>query len=261
MSTEVGSEYLQVAKHAAIIAGHLIFGLAQGNRDYLQKTSHTDIVTQADQLADINIRKSLELNCPNHSILSEEGGRTEKDPRFWWIVDSLDSTISFISGLPFYSVSIGLNIDGQPVLGVINRVATGELYAGEIGYGASCNGRKISVSKKTDLKQCVIGLDVGYQNRAADLEQYYKPLVDRVRYAYTLGGTAVGLALVANGSLDAYIHKALVWDFAGGVPIVLAAGGMATSKDGGLIDWSQEKMTVVSSNGRVHNQIIEILNG
>lgn len=134
-----------------------------------------------------------------------------------------------------------------------------ELYWAEKGKGAFLNGKRIHVSQEKKLKNSVVGLEFGYYERERDLKLFHRPLLNKVRYPYTLGGVASSVALVAKGMLDAYMHKALVWDFAAGAIIIEEAGGKVTNMGGNPIDWSGDWIEVVVSNGLIHNQILRAL--
>lgn len=256
------SKFLQVAKEAAIKAGEAVAKLYGRKHSLKYKSDPSDFATEADLESEKIILKIVTKNFPDHNILSEESGKNlAKNSPYLWVIDPLDGTTTFVAGLPFFSISIGLLKNGQPIIGVINRVSENELYWAERGKGAFLNKQKIMVSKKDLLKNSVLGLEYAYAHiRKEEIETVHKRLVAKVRYPFTFGGTAVSLALVARGILDGYYHGAHPWDFAGGAMIIEEAGGRITNIQGKPIDWSKDWMEVLGTNGLIHEQILAILN-
>lgn len=253
------SEFLKVAEHAAEEAGRIISGYA-GNLSLQKYSGGSDITTQADYEAEAKILEVITVSYPTHNIISEEKGRIDNHSDYTWIIDPLDGTVSFVSGIPNFAVSIGLLKGNQPILGVVNRVAEGELYFAEQGIGAYLNGNKISVSRTEKLESAFLGLEFGYKERVEDINRFFIPLIDKVRYPYILGGVASSMALLAKGTLDCYAHRAKIWDFAAGVVLVSEGGGNSTDPKGQPINWlAGDWIEVVASNGLIHNEILEAL--
>ena len=138
---------LQAAERAAREAGGIIAGLYQG--DYrVEEKSRGNPVTTADLNANRAIREILAGRFPDDAWLSEEDADDPKrlDRSRVWIVDPLDGTREFIRGIPEFCVSIGLAVNGSPVLGVIYHPLRRELFDGVRGGGARLNGEPIQVS-------------------------------------------------------------------------------------------------------------------
>lgn len=256
------SEYLQVAKEAAIKAGGVVAKLYGKKHSLKYKSDPSDFATEADLESERIILEIITKNFPDHNILSEELGRNQsRESPYTWVIDPLDGTTTFVAGLPFFSISIGLLKNGQSIVGVINRVSEDELYWAERGKGTFLNKQKIMVSKKDLLKDSVLGLEYAYAHmREEEIETVHKRLVAKVRYPFTFGGTAVSLALVARGILDGYYHTAHPWDFVAGALLVEEAGGRITDFEGKPLDWSKDWMEVVATNGMIHKQMLAILN-
>ena len=134
------------------------------------------------------------------------------------------------------------------------------MYWAQKGQGAYLNGKKISVSKTTKLADAVIGLGIGSMERRRDkLEEYFFPLLEKIRYIYMLGGGAVTMAFLAKGSLDAVPNQAWIWDQAAAGIIITEAGGMVSDRFGNPVDWSTDYTEFIASNGLIHEQILEAL--
>jgi myo-inositol-1(or 4)-monophosphatase len=248
----------RAAIEAAEAAGRILlrrFGRVRGVRFKGPK----DPVTAADAAAERCIRASLARRFPDIGFLGEEGTRVD-GPDGRWVVDPLDGTLAFISGLPFFAVSIALERRGRIEAGVILFPRLGELFVAERGRGAWLNGRRIHVSRRQALANCVISLwhddtvwsDRRLRGRIARLAL----LVRNVR----IFGAVFSLAYIAAGRLDAYWEQsAHPWDLAAGALLVTEAGGRVTEGGGGLFDMYQP--TILASNGRIHRRLIAALNG
>lgn len=253
-------DFLKVAKQAALEAGDFISSLFGKNIALtLKDGDSSNLVTKADLGSEKIIVKLIKKNFPDHSIIAEEGDRVNKSSRFTWIIDPLDGSTSFASGVPIFAVSIGLLKDGKPFLGVINWVSQKELYWAERGKGAYLNGKKISARKVKKLENGVMGFSVGTKGRREEkLKTYILPLFNKIRYPYILGSIAVDLCLTSRGVFDGAIGQGWAWDFIGGVIIVREAGGEVTDLQGQEPDW-KDRLSIVASNGLIHDQILEVL--
>ncbi|MGD0264674.1 MAG: inositol monophosphatase family protein [Candidatus Methylomirabilota bacterium] len=249
---------MRAAIEAAEAAGRILlrhFGHPRGGR----LKSAKDPVTAADAAAERCIHASLARRFPHIGFLAEEGTRVDGlDGR--WIVDPLDGTLAFISGLPVFAVSIALQRRRRIEAGVILFPRLGELFVAERGRGAWLNGRPIHVSTRTRLIDCVMLLwhddtvwsDRRLRGRIARLAL----LVRNVR----IFGTLFSLAYIAAGRLDAYREQsAHPWDLAAGALLVAEAGGRVTDGAGGPFDMHQP--SILASNGRIHRRLIAALNG
>lgn len=254
-------DFLKVAKQAALEAGKVI-------RRYSDKDQHknikyedpTDYVTEADLEAEKTIVKILTSSFPNHSLIAEEEAKIDQKSEFRWVVDPLDGSISFGSGIPYFSVSIGLLEGNTPILGVIYNISFKQLYWAQKGQGAYLNGKAIRVSKKKSLKESVGVLDFGHNiKRQQKLDLYVNKLITKIGYVYSFGSAAASLGMVAEGILDLCVNYAYPWDFAAGAVIVREAGGKVSDFEGNEPDWTKERLEIVASNGLIHYAILEAL--
>jgi myo-inositol-1(or 4)-monophosphatase len=218
-----------------------------------------DPVTAADIEAESRIQSLLRRRFPQIGFLGEEGGAVEgTDGR--WIVDPLDGTIAFISGLPFFAVCIALERRGRIEAGVLYLPRLGELFVAERGRGAFLNRRRLHVSQTTRLRDAVIALwhdDTVWSNR--QLRERIAALALRVRNV-RIFGAGFSLASVAAGRLDAYWEQsAKPWDVAAGALLVAEAGGRVT--EGAGLPFDVNHTTILASNGRIHRRLVGALNG
>jgi myo-inositol-1(or 4)-monophosphatase len=217
-----------------------------------------DPVTAADAASERCIRRLLARRFPGVGFLGEEGTVVE-GPDGRWIVDPLDGTLAFIAGLPSFGVSIALERGSRIETGVLLFPRLGELFVAERGRGAWLNGRRLRVSRRTRLDDCVVSLwqdgsvwgDPGLRARIA--------AVGRAVRGVASFGACFSLAYVAAGRLDGYWEQsAHSWDVAAGALLVLEAGGRVTDGAGGA--HTVEDRTIVASNGRIHRRLVALLN-
>lgn len=256
----MNNNFLKIAIKAALEAGKVILKYYGNDHKLMIKSDKSDFATQADLEAEKVIVEIIRKNFPSHNIIAEEKARIDNNSSYTWVIDPLDGTVSFASKMPFFSVSIGLLENKQPIVGVIYHVEAKDLYWAEKNKGAFLNNKKISVSKTSKLEDAVVGLGFGsITRRLAKLDDYFFPLLNKVRYFYMLGGGAVTLALMARGSLDAVPNIAWIWDHAAAGIIITEAGGKVSDRLGNPIDWSIERSEFIASNGLIHDQILEAL--
>lgn len=207
-----------------------------------------NIVTEVDKLSEEIILGLIRKEFPDHNILAEESAAIEGDSQYTWVVDPIDGTMNYSTGIPWFSISIGLLKGSEPVVGMIYAPLRGELFWAEKGQGAYVNDQRIHVSERTDLSRCTIGMDLGYDDqralRSLDIARIFRPQVQAIRM---MGSAALGLAYAAAGRFDLYNHCLIYpWDIAGALCLVPEAGGFITDWEGNPPTiWSKE---IVASN-------------
>lgn len=178
------------------------------------------------------------------------------------MVDPLDGTTPFVSGLEYWGVSIGLLKNQKPFLGAIYIPKKNWLFSAGEGKGSFLNGKPIAVSANKDLSKAVLGFDLGHKGaRELDVTKSILPLINEVRYMPCFACATLGQALVATGVYDAYIHhRAFPWDLCAGTIIVQEARGKVTDHEGNPLDWTKkENMSVLASNGLLHKEILRAI--
>lgn len=254
-------KFLEVAKEAALDAGKIVKKYYQSKLTLLNKGHYANFATQADLETERKIIQILTENFPDHNIIAEESGLVDKGSEYSWAIDPIDGTIPFVDGIPFFGISIGLLKNHKPFIGVINMVATDEMYWAKIGEGAYLNGKKIKVRKESSLHNSTIGVGFGHSERLMKFNRYFKPIIEKVRFIYNLGSAVSVLSYIAKGTIDGYIIRAYVWDVAAGSILIEEAGGKITDFEGNEPDWTKDRLSIVASNGLIHDQILEALKG
>lgn len=258
-------EYLGVAIEAARIAARIHVegrGLAL---DVRTKSSEVDIVTRVDGLCEQAIREKLLGTYPEHLMLGEEDGtRFGSDhkagggvPR--WVVDPLDGTVNYAHGFPFYCVSIGLELDGELLVGVVLDSVRGELFTAVRGEGSFLDGERIGVTGETVLRKALLATGFAYVEGDIyrNLEVFAR-MLPKARSVRRPGAAALDLCYVACGRLDGFWELSLQpWDVAAATLIVREAGGTVTGADGGPHRLGDP--ILVASNGALHAKLTDAL--
>ncbi len=254
------SKFLEVAKEAAIEAGKIVKGYYQSELVLQGKGHYTNFATQADIESEAKVIEIVQRSFPDHNIIGEESGRVDNGSEYSWAIDPIDGTIPFVDGIPFFGVSVGLLKNNKPFVGVINMVGVGDIYWAEQGQGAFKNGEKIQVRDKKGLENSTIALEFGHTGRDAKIENHFRPIVSKVRYAYVFGSAVRSLTLIAQGNLDAAFISAYVWDFAAGAILVEEAGGKITNPNGEMPDYTLNHFELIFSNKLIHDDLVDIYN-
>jgi myo-inositol-1(or 4)-monophosphatase len=184
-----------------------------------------DWLTAADGAVEAFLRERVAAAFPGDGVKGEEMGGG--DAENLWIVDPIDGTANFAHAHPLWCISIGFLRKGAPEIGVIAAPAMGETYAARRGYGATRNGRPISVSAIDDLRKAAV--EVGWSTRrpAAGYQKIVKAVMDAGAAPKRCGSGALGLAFVADGRSEGYLELHInSWDVAAGIVIVSEAGGV-----------------------------------
>ncbi len=195
-----------------------------------------DPVTEADRRAEQAIRAVISEAFPNHGILGEEYGAERTDSRHLWIIDPIDGTRAFISGLPVWGTLVGLTEHGNAVAGLMSQPFTGEFYY-TIGAGAFYEGpggdRQLATSGATSLDQAILFTTTPSLFREPQARVRYDALERSVRLA-RYGADCYAFAMLAAGHVDIVTDPGLqAYDIAALVPIIEQAGGVVTTFDGG----------------------------
>lgn len=203
------------------------------------KSNIYDVVTNVDKACEDYLINKISSLFPSHSIIGEETGRHIKADSDWaWVIDPLDGTNSYSQGLPVFCVSIGVKYKDEAVVGVVFAPYLNELYSAikgegayyhDISNGSSC--QRLSVSRKTDLSQCVVASGFPYDkatNPKNNIREASR-VIPMVRGFRRMGSAAYDLCCTAMGCLDAYWEYNLKeWDVCAGALMVEEAGGIVT---------------------------------
>ena len=223
---------LNIAVKAARRAGTII-NRASLDLDKIEVRSKSpnDFVTEVDRAAEEAIIDVIRDAYPEHAILAEESGDTGAESELQWIIDPLDGTTNFIHGFPQYAISIALAERGVVQHGVIYDPNRNELFTASRGRGAFLNDRRIRVSKRVRLNECLIGTGFPFKEMR-HIDAYlaiFKEVAAKTAGMRRPGSAALDLAWLAAGRTDGFFEIGLKpWDMAAGALLVTEAGGLAS---------------------------------
>jgi myo-inositol-1(or 4)-monophosphatase len=227
------AELLRHAEDAAHAAGDLLLTRRPPGADLVvtsTKSSPTDIVTAMDTAAERLVVGRLHAARPQDGFLGEEGAEARGDSGVVWVIDPIDGTVNYLYDLPAYAVSIGVQVDGAIVAGVVTNPVTRETWTAVRGGGARRNDVAVHVSECTELSRALVATGFGYSaDRRARQGELLRSLLPRVRDVRRIGASSLDLCAVASARVDAYYERGLKpWD--------LAAGGLVAREAGARVE-------------------------
>lgn len=219
-----------------------------------------DPVTIADKAAEAVIRAYIIANFPEHGILGEEEAPRNPDADYCWIIDPIDGTRAYISGLPTWGTLIGLNFQGKPIAGIMHQPFIGEKYFsdGELSYLLH-NGaiKELSTSTTNMLDQATI-MSTAPELFTADNKQAFEDLASKCQLV-RFGFDCYAYAMVAAGNIELVVECELnAYDIAPLIPVIENAGGAVCTWDGG--SGANGGSVVAAANKELLEAALEILN-
>jgi myo-inositol-1(or 4)-monophosphatase len=254
---------LNVAIKAARAAGVIINRAALDVESVrVSQKMANDFVTEVDQASENIIIDTLLTAYPDHGILAEESGQTRGNPQseHIWIIDPLDGTTNFIHGFPFYCISIALQSKGRIEQAVVYDPTRNDLFTSTRGRGAFMNDRRLRVSKRIRLQECLIS--TGFPFRPDDDYATYLKLMSEVMKRTAglrrPGAAALDLAYVAAGFCDGFFETGLhPWDMAAGSLLITEAGGLVGNFTGDA-DYLHQR-ECMAANPKIFAQLVGLL--
>ena len=231
-----------------------------GTRLKISKKGPINIVTEIDMESEKKIISIIKNTFPDHRILAEESLPQDGNSPFRWIIDPLDGTTNYAHQLNLFCTSIGVEYQGEMILGGIYNPVQNELYFAEKGKGAALNGKKLQVSRNNNLSECLLVTGFPYDGpkRARFYLEYFRRFMMRAQGIRRLGAAALDLAYVASGVFDAFWEFNLKpWDMAAGILLVKEAGGKITNFSGEILSVDAPRQ-LLASNGLIHPKLLQI---
>lgn len=285
---ELISECLALAEQVARAAGRMI-------RDAHEKREHAsvhieskgsdadasnvsvDLVTETDKACEEHIISTIKARFPDHVFIGEESSFTGPDGALatgplqlseapTWIIDPLDGTTNYVHGFPLVTVSIGLAIERELVIGVIHNPLLDQMCSAAKGCGTTFNGKRAQVAQATKVTEAVIVNNMGSSRNPSvnctTVDRLLALLQSNVRGLRNTGSAAQNMMDVARGVLDAYFEDGFggPWDVAAGKVIVEEAGGVCRHHLGGPFVLQTGKGQVLCGNAHVVQDIARVLN-
>lgn len=251
--------YLEAAKQAARLGAAVLEKWR--SRFQVREKGRCDLVTEADLESQRTIHDFLARQFPGHGFIGEEerAAKTKPEPGAppTWIVDPLDGTTNYVHDCPVYCVSIGLEIAGELVVGVVHDPSRNELFTAAKGQGAWLGNRRLKTSEADRLEEALLATGFAPDLRGQEKTlEWWRYLSYRAQALRRTGSTALNLAYLAAGRFDGYwAFDNHAWDVAGGVVLVREAGGIVTNIDGSAFDpYTPDGL---ASNGPLHPALLK----
>ncbi len=232
-----------------------------GRHLQIDNKGEIDLVTEVDRQSEAFLIGEIRERFPQHSILAEESGIQAGDDGCTWYIDPLDGTVNYAHGVPVFSVSMALQVDGKLRLGVVYDPLRDECFSAEAGKGAWLNAKPIHVSGESGLSNSLLVTGFPYDirtNPENNLDHYgrFAILSQGVR---RLGSAALDLTYVACGRFDGYWEVRLSpWDVAAGTLIAQEAGGRVSDIYGGDEHFPAAR-SILAANPILHARMMEVL--
>jgi myo-inositol-1(or 4)-monophosphatase len=217
---------LDLATRLATAGGDLAQSMRVGIEVDETKSSLTDVVTAADKAVERLLVDGIRAERPDDGLLGEEGAATDGTTGVRWVIDPIDGTVNYLWGIPQWAVCIGVEFDGEAVVGVVNDPSKGELWTAVKGGGSWLNGQPLACSTKADLATSVVATGFGYDARRRLAQARMLPsLLPVVADIRRLGAGALDLCNVAAGRVAAYYEQGTSpWDRCAGGLVATEAG-------------------------------------
>jgi len=248
-----------VAGQAALEAGALLKNMLGGAHRISWK-GEIDLVTEADLQSERLILESLGRHFPEDTFVTEETGRHGAPSNRVWLIDPLDGTVNFAHELPFFAVSIALQVEAETVFGMVYNPCTQEFFEAAKGSGAFLNEKPMSVSKTPNLVNSLLATGFPYtvHQDPGDVMQRLHSMILRGQGIRRMGSAAMDLCYVAAGRFAGYWEQDLKpWDTAAGALLVEEAGGRVTDFEGN--PFTPYLKSVVASNSLIHEDMLAAL--
>lgn len=240
--------------------------------EVIEKEGTGNYATIADMQSEKKIIEVIQANplLRNHSILSEESEEIVADEKWRWIIDPIGGTPNFRNGNPDFGMCIALFNGQQPVIGLIAMPGLRQMVVTKHGGDAKlltydgkelANLRELAKQYKDPLDKALVGYDLGYSNRAGQLQEIASKIITKVGYASVLASFSTGNFRLLQGMMGLYFGMSpTIMDIAPAAALIPAVGGVITDMEGKPIDWRSANRSYIGAvNPQIHRQFLEAL--
>ncbi|GGH16357.1 inositol monophosphatase [Alsobacter metallidurans] len=262
MAEHTAASLIGPADDLARRAGELLVRM-QNDPLSIARKELRDVVTAADLASEALVIEGLRALTPEAAILSEEAGFSGSVDGPRWIIDPLDGTVNYASGLPWFSVTMAYQEQGRTILGITCAPVAGLVAHYALDGVATVNGKPAAVSKTRRLSDAVVSvvLTSHYTGdeiaRSADV---VRRLAERTRGVRIVVSGGLEMSLVAAGQLDGFVAlKADIVSHAAAMPLVRSAGGRVTTASGA--ESGDDDLEKIASNGLIHEELLDAVRG
>ncbi len=259
----LGKDALAAAFQAADLASEVL-KKHYGRLSHVDEKFQAGLVSEADRESERVIKEVLFKHFPGHQILGEETGLSGELNNALWMIDPLDGTTNYVHRVPFFCISLGLEVDGEMLVGVVDAPLLGTRYHAISGEGAfisrtGAHAVPISISKRTLFREGLFA--TGFSSSDHTLDRQMELVTHAIRSARgirRLGAAALDLCLVAEGIFDGFWERDLQpWDTAAGVLIAREAGALATDYAGRIFE--PRHSSILCATPSAHRHLMEII--
>lgn len=253
------SNFLPIAEKIAREAGALLRH-GYGHVEQIEHKGAVDLITEFDRQSEALIVESLRQAFPTHAIRAEEGSGQTAESEYEWLVDPVDGTTNFAHGHPFFAVSLGLCLRGEPIVGVIVAPALGMEWCAARGLGTTRNGAPCRVAPTAALGDALAATSFPYDKPAGEKSNFrqFEVFYRRTHGVRRCGATALDFAMTADGTYAFYWgYDCGPWDACGGAVLVEEAGGTVTDVFGAVMRPPQGGL--LATNGLLHAAALDLL--
>ena len=232
-----------------------------GKIRHIQKKGEIDLLTEADLGSEKAIITKIQTYFPDHAIIAEESQPINEASTYQWVIDPLDGTTNFSHAIGHYAISIALSVDHTIVLGIVLNPETDELFTAVKGQGAFLNDAPIKVSQIATVSDSLLvtGFPYNFKEIYDAVIQRFSNCLRAAQGIRRFGAAALDLCYIACGKFDGFWEQNLKpWDTAAGFLIVEEAGGKVT--DFADHPYAIEKKEILATNGKIHSQMLPLLN-
>jgi histidinol phosphatase-like enzyme (inositol monophosphatase family) len=217
-------------------------------------------VTVADRNAEAAMRRAIEARHPDHGIFGEEYGPVRTDAAWQWILDPIDGTKSFVSGLPIFGTLIALTFENRPVLGVIDQPILGDRWLGATGRPTEFNGKPARTNAERGLSDAVVMTT--YVDSFTESELAAFTTLRKACRINRMCGDCIAYGMLASGLADLALDGRMQpYDYAALGPVVAGAGGVITDWEGRPLDTRGRSRVLAAANPALHRAAMEYLSG
>lgn len=250
---------LEIAQSAARAAGSLALELFHDRENLIVETKDDalDMVSRADREAEEIIRARISAVFPEDGILGEEGGAHSGTSGLTWVIDPIDGTVPFVSGLPHWCVAIAIQSEHGTEAGVVFHPLSDEMFTARHGAGAQLNGKILRIKDSVLLSNSLTGIGASHRTTPDHVADICSKLMAKGGMFYRNGSGALMLAAVAAGRLGGYYEPHMhAWDCLAGLLLVREAGGRTLPMPAGAA--LSEGGVVLAAADRVWPDLAEI---
>lgn len=227
------------------------------NTDIEQKSSSSDYVTSLDRQIESETVQFIRENRTSDGILGEEGAFTSGTSGVRWIIDPIDGTSNFVYGIPYFSISIAIEAEGEIVAGVVADLSSNDIFDAVKGHGSRCNNEVIKVNDNDSLQSAIVTTGFSYRPERREFQggmlQHILPRIGDIR---RFGSAALDLCWLATGRVDAFYEEGLnLWDYAAGSLIVSEAGGTVRT-----VNLAHDINLLLATNARLDKEFQILIN-